>query len=175
MTLNLLDIIDDELISDGFDTDLLEDEIIWKDGFGAENEVKKTNIAYSGKGIAWWQTSEVGKDLLRIKKVNGLIINWRPESHHSDYGFCCNWLKWFGEQLIVLYTDKHSQFIFRFEGLAFKKIFVGKIAHQVIKGQVLYIREPEWHNAQVFKLNLLSDNAASIISEEELKHQNIII
>jgi hypothetical protein len=172
MMLDLLDIIDDELISDGFNTNLSEGQIIWKDGFGAENEVLKANIAYSGKDIAWWQTSEVGKDLLRIKKANGLIINWRPESNHSD--FRCNWLKWFGEQLIVMYTDKHNQFVFRFEGLEFKKIFVGKIAHQVIKDEVLYIREPEWHNAQVLRLNLLSDNEASVISEEELNHQNII-
>ena len=120
---NLLNLIDEELIADGFDTELSENYIKWKDGFGAECEVLKADIAYNEKSIAWWQHNEVGKDILRIRLENEVILTWRPKANHHSWGFTDVSLQWIDKELIVKYKNKHTDYVFRFDGLDFERIF----------------------------------------------------
>jgi hypothetical protein len=173
MEINLLDIIDNELIADGFDTELLDDYINWEDGFGANNEIFKQDIAYNGKSIAWWQRNEVGKDILRIRLENEVILSWRPKARHHSWGFLCGFIQWFDNQLIVKYKNKHTDYIFRFDGLKFKQLFSGSIGYFAIKNEMIYIKEPSYHQGRLLKLNLLGNEEVTLSSTDELIRENI--
>ena len=176
MSINLLDIIDDELIDDGIDSEIINDyQIGWKDTFGAENFIYKSNITYNEKDIAWWQNSDVGKDLLRIKKPNGIILNWRPAGNHADYGFKCNYIQWFDDVLIVMYRNKHTDYIFRFKDLEVKKLYGGSIGSYVIKNELIYVQRPIYHQSKIFKIAMFNDEEALEISAQELQNDNIIL
>lgn len=75
MNTDLLNLVDEELFLDNIDTEIDDNRIFWMDNLGAENEVLVNQIATNGSQLAWWQKNEVGKELLRIKIKDGLIMN----------------------------------------------------------------------------------------------------
>lgn len=78
-TKEIFDIIEDELYLTVPDFKIEEDRIFWKDTFGAEIEISRHSTAINDRGIfAWWQSNEVGHELVRIKINKDIIINWRP-------------------------------------------------------------------------------------------------
>lgn len=113
MNRKVIDIIEEELFQDNIDTELKDDCIFWKDNMGAENEVQFKQIAVNGNLIAWWQKNEVGKELVRIKVKDGIIINWRPPINTMGYGFPgCDFIKFYHHFLVIKYRDKHHYRIF---------------------------------------------------------------
>ncbi|WP_452222091.1 hypothetical protein [Lacinutrix salivirga] len=113
MNKDILDIIEEELFKDNIDTELKDDCIFWKDNFGTENEIHINQIAVNGHLIAWWQKNEVGKELVRIKVKDGIIINWRPPINTMELGSLgCDYIKFYFQFLIVKYKDKHRHRIF---------------------------------------------------------------
>ena len=113
MDRDILDIIDEELFQDNIDTEFKDDCISWKDNSGAENEIQFKQTARNGNLIAWWQQNEVGEELVRIKRENGIIINWRPPINTmglSSGG--CNIIKFYHQLLVIKYRDKHRHRIF---------------------------------------------------------------
>lgn len=113
MNKEILDIIEEELFQDNIDTELKDDCIYWKDNFGAENEIQLKQTAINGNLIAWWQQNEVGKELVRIRIENGVIINWRPPINTMGLGSGgCTIIKFYHHLLVIKYRDKHRHRIF---------------------------------------------------------------
>src|SRR6218665_895917 len=103
--MNLLDKIDDLLFLEGLDTELTEHSIKWKDSFGAECSIISYHVASNGETIAWFQDNEAGKCFIRILCKNKATFNWKLSSNHSDYGFSCNFIRWFDNKLIIIYKE----------------------------------------------------------------------
>ncbi len=113
MNKDILDIIAEELFQDNVDTELKDDCIYWKDNFGAENEIHINQIAFNGHLIAWWQENEIGKELVRIKVKDEIIVNWRPPINTMGLGSSgCDCIKFFHHFLVIKYRDKHRNRIF---------------------------------------------------------------
>lgn len=113
MNKDIIHIIEEELFQDNIDTELKDDCIFWKDNFGAENEVQFKQIAVNGHLIAWWQKNEVGKELVRIKVRDGIIINWRPPINTMGLASLgCDYIKFYFHFLVVKYKYKHRYRIF---------------------------------------------------------------
>ena len=113
MNTTILDIIEEELFQDNIDTQLKDNCIYWKDNFGAENEIHANQIAANGRLIAWWQKNEVGKELVRIKVSDNIIVNWRPPINTMGLGSSgCDVIKFYHQFLVIKYKDKHRYRIF---------------------------------------------------------------
>ena len=113
MNKEIVEIIQEELFQDNIDTELKDVCIFWKDNFGAENEVQFKQIAVNGDLIAWWQKNEVGKELVRIKVKDGIIMNWRPPINTIGLGFPgCDFIKFYHQFLVIKYRDNHHYRIF---------------------------------------------------------------
>ena len=145
MNKDILDIIEEELFQDNIDTELKDDLICWKDNFGAENEININQIAVNGDIIAWWQNNEVGKELVRIKVKDGIIINWRPPINTMGLGSSgCDFIKFYHQFLIVKYQDKHRKRIFIIDTNCIQVEEIGTDGYTKkvkMKGNRLFIRD----------------------------------
>lgn len=113
MTTNILDLIEEELFQGNIDTEIKNGAIYWKDNLGAENEIHTNQTAINGTVMAWWQKNEVGKDLVRIKIKDDLIINWRPPINTmGTESSGCDYINFYHQFLIIKYKDKHRGRIF---------------------------------------------------------------
>jgi hypothetical protein len=109
----VLDEISEELFQDNINTEINNDTISWIDNFGAKNEIYLHMTATDHDMIAWWQCNEVGKELVRIKMKNEIIINWRPPINTMGLGsFGCKFIKFISSILVIVYNDKHTNRIF---------------------------------------------------------------
>lgn len=125
MTENILDIIEEELFQDNIDTDIKDNTIVWKDNFNAENEVHLHETAKHNGIVAWWQRNEVGKELVRIKLSDALIINWRPPINTMGLiSDGCSFIQFYQHYLIVKYRDKHGEraFVININKLTFEEL-----------------------------------------------------
>jgi hypothetical protein len=158
--------IEDELFLDNINTEIKEDEISWMDNFDAVNSISSSMTATSEKKTAWWQCNEVGKDLVRIKLENGIIINWRPPINTmgmSSLG--CGFINFFSQFLIVAYSDKHTNRIFAINTQDFNV--------EEINFYVQYNRIKEVDN-EIFVSNYSSDAILKItISEDAIKSEMV--
>lgn len=110
---DILNKIDEELFQDNISTEINEETITWIDNFGAENKVYKWMTTSNENLFAWWQCNEVGKEVVRIKLENNVIINWRPPINTmGTESLGCSFIKFFLNYLIVIYADKHTNRIF---------------------------------------------------------------
>ena len=160
--MNILNEIDELLIDEGFDTTLTENSIEWKDGFGAECSVSKYEVTANNDGtIAWFQNNEVGKSLVRILFNNHTTFNWRPTSNHADWGFNCNFLRWFGNKLIIIYKEKHAHYLVKIENFNIDILFVGYITHICLTPEnIFYIKKMD--NKGVVQKISLRDNQTMV-------------
>lgn len=169
MANKILELIDEELFQDNIDTEIKGDVIYWKDNFGAENEIHSYQTAMQDEMIAWWQSNEVGKELLRIKIQTGIIINWRPPINTMGLGSMgCDFLKFYEHYLIVKYTDKHRQrvFIINVKTLNIQEIkSEGYTKDLELIGNKLYLKDPV--GGQLLMLTILSDKIETEIIEEK--------
>lgn len=154
-----LDIIDEELFQDNIDTDIVDGKIVWKDNFGAENEIESDQIAVNGDIIAWWQKNEVGKELVRIKIQEGFIINWRPPINTmGTNSMGCSFIEFYNEFLVLKYRDKHREriFIINTKNIAAEEIKLKSYRKQMkLVDKELYIKEVE--GGQIIKISIQSD------------------
>ncbi len=116
MNTDLLNLVDEELFLDNIDTEIDDNRIFWMDNLGAENEVLVNQIATNGSQLAWWQKNEVGKELLRIKIKDGLIMNWRPPINTMGLASAgCSFIEFKDHLLTVTYRDKHKDRTFNID------------------------------------------------------------
>ncbi len=173
----VLEIIEEELFQDNIDTELKENSIFWKDNFGTENEINNDQIAVNGNVIAWWQKNEVGKELVRIKVQDDIIINWRPPINTMGLNFGgCGFIEFYLEFLILKYRDKHRERIFIINTKNLKIVEInteGGTKGMILIKNNLYIKELP--SGQITKISIHSDKLINVIIDENyLISKNII-
>jgi len=143
--MDILKKIDDVIYQEGFETKLTENDIEWKDAFGAECYVTKFETVQNKDGtIAWFQNNEIGKCFVRLLYQNNTTFNWRVYSNHSDWGIDCNHICWFGNKLIIIYKEKHSHYLVKIENFNVDILFIGLITHICITEEnVIYIKQKD--------------------------------
>ncbi|WP_452222090.1 hypothetical protein [Lacinutrix salivirga] len=133
------------------------EECLWDEGFDVMNEngsiswesekgnhtIKSKDVAIAGNKLAWYQDEEYGRCWVRIKKSNGIVINWKPISNHSDFGFRLSYIKWFVDKLIIIYCDKHSTYVVKIENLTITVLYIGNINKIQIKENEIYIQDSQ--------------------------------
>ena len=173
---SILDLIDEELFQDNIDTEIRNDSLYWIDNFGAENKIINTMIANNGDLIAWWQMNASGKDLVRIKISNDLIINWRPKLNTAGtHSTGCNFIEFFEHFLIVNYQDKHRERTFVFDS---KKLVDKEIRSNGYRKKLklvennLFIKNDS--TTEILKLKIGTDHTISeLVTEDFLKSKQI--
>src|SRR5690606_13893817 len=104
---------------------------------------------------------------VKIRYSKELFINWRPLSHHSDYGFRFHFIKWFGNQLIIIYGEKHKEYIIKIENLKVETLYSGDISEIQIEHKVLFVKN---HEEIIQVINLHSEHTAvSKLTNNELE------
>lgn len=90
------------------DGELEDYKIVFKDIFGAENYIAINDIAYRNGIYAWYETSDIGKDKVKIKWNKSLTIEWNL--HINAMGISnggCKYVDFCDSFLIVCFADKH--------------------------------------------------------------------
>lgn len=85
-----------------------EYKIVWKDIFGADNYISINDIANRKEIYAWYKTSDIGKDKVKIKWNESLIIEWNL--HINSIGISnggCKFFDFCESFLTVCFADKH--------------------------------------------------------------------
>jgi len=171
--------IDDLLNEEGFETKLTETGIEWKDAFGVECSVAKNNIVQNNDGLlAWFQDNEIGKYFVRILYKNYTTFSWRVYSNHSDWGISCNYIKWIGNKLIVIYREKHAHYLVKIENFNVYILFIGSISHLCLSEEnVFHIKEREnkgvlhriYLNVYQTSVNIIPERNVERITDVQLK------
>lgn len=176
MNQKILSIIEEELFQDNIDAELEANRIYWKDNFGAENEILIHQIAVNKNLIAWWQNNEVGKELVRIKINDGVIINWRPPINTMGMpSMGCNFIEFYLKFLIIKYQDKHRERIFIIDtnNIQIEEIKTNGYKKKVkLIGNQLFIQEEP--KGQITMTSIQTGNInTEIISKSYLMKRNI--
>ena len=145
--------IESNLWDEGFDVMNENDEIQWESEKGS-HKIELKNIAINENKLAWYQDEEYGRCWVKIKHLNGIILNWQPISNHSDWGFQFHYIKWFGNRLILIYGEKHREYIVQIENLNVTVLYVGGISEIQIMDEIIYIKND---NNIVQMINLKSE------------------
>lgn len=144
--------IEDCLWDEGFDVMNENGSIFWKSEKG-KHSIKSKDVAVDGNKLAWYQDEEYGKCWIRILKANGVVINWKLASNHSDFGFKLHYMKWFANKLIVMYSEKSGTHIVKIEDITVTDLYIGSINKIHIKEDCIYIHgyptEEFYHYIQV--------------------------
>jgi hypothetical protein len=175
-TKEIFDIIEDELYLTVPDFEIEENRIFWKDTFGAEIEISRHSTAINDRGIfAWWQSNEVGHELVRIKINKDIIINWRPPINTMGQPSSGGHLQFFENFLIALYQDKHRQrlFVFNIDTLKAEEVVTKGFSKKVkLNGNELFIAD-SFEN-EFIKITLYPERMErEEIDEEYMNSRNI--
>lgn len=152
----------------------LEDyRIVFKDIFGAENSISINDIAYGSGVYAWYVTSEIGKDKVKIKFSESLNIEWNL--HINAMGISnggCKFFDFCESFLIVCFADKHRD---RFALLNLKTLKIEEISlngyrKEIIKnGNEIIIKESySKSDFDNFKITIFEDRFSNEIYTEML-------
>ncbi len=162
--------IEEHLWDEGFDVLNENGTIQWRVEKGSHS-IEYQNIAIDGNKLAWYQDEEVGKSWVKIRHSNGMILSWKPISNHSDYGFRFHYIKWFGNQLVIIYGEKHREYIVKFEDLTVTVLFTGNISNLQISDEKIYVKN---YKDIIQVINLSSINLTIYtITENDLKNYPI--
>ncbi|WP_103070604.1 hypothetical protein [Aquimarina sediminis] len=75
-----------------------------------EHFIYQEDIAINNKDIAWFQSSENDKHLLRvISKENK--FEWIPKTYNPVFGCLCLLIEWYENHLIFIYQEKHGIYV----------------------------------------------------------------
>jgi len=136
--------IEECLWDEGLDVLNENGSIIWESPKGLEHIIRYRDVAYDGNKLAWYQDEEFGRCLVRIQYTNGIVLSWRPESSHPDWGFTVHYIKWFGDRLIVIYREKHTIYVVKIENLTITVLYQGGISYIQMVKDIIYIQN--WDN-----------------------------
>lgn len=88
--------------------ELKDDEIAWKNIFGAEHVVSEYNIAFQNGMFAWYEDNDVGFDVLKLKINSNFILEWKVPVNSMGFSYGgCMFIEFCENFLIVMYADKH--------------------------------------------------------------------
>ena len=99
----------DEIETD--DAELKDDKIIFRNNYGAENSISIDDIDSNDQMFAWYETSEIGFDKVKIKINEQTTIEWKPPINSMGLSAGCNFFKFHKNYLIVGYRDKSSDML----------------------------------------------------------------
>ena len=131
--------IESNLWNEGFDVMNENDSIEWQSEKGS-HRIDFKNIAIDKDKLAWYQDEEYGRCWVKIKYPDGIILNWRPISNHPDWGFRLKYIKWFKNQLIVIYGEKHCDFIIKIDDLKVEELYCNNIAEIQIIDNLIFVK-----------------------------------
>ncbi len=164
--------IESNLWDEGFDVMNENESIQWESEKGS-HKIELKNIAINGNKLAWFQDEEYGRCWVKIRQTNGIIVNWKPFSNHSDYGFSFHYINWFENKLIIIYGEKHSENIYIIENLKVESLYKGFISEIQIEENVFFIKN---FKGTIQVINLNSEKVETDIftsAEFELKFPNV--
>lgn len=88
--------------------ELRENEIVWKNIFGAEHIVSEYDIAFQNNMLAWYENNDVGFDTLKLKINSNFTLEWKVPVNSMGFSYGgCRFLEFYENFLIVMYADKH--------------------------------------------------------------------
>jgi hypothetical protein len=88
--------------------ELKENEIVWKNIFGAENIVSNYDIAYQRGKLAWYENNESGNDIVKLKINRNFILKWKVSVSSMGFSYGgCKYINFCENFLVVVYADKH--------------------------------------------------------------------
>jgi hypothetical protein len=155
------------------DGELEEYKIIWKDIFGAQNYISINDIAYSNEMYAWYETSDIGKDKVKIKWNESLIIEWNL--HINAMGISnggCKFFDFFESFLIVCFADKHRDrfALFNLKTLKIEEISLDGYRKEIFKnGNEIIIKESySKSDFDNYKITIFEDTFSKEVSTEML-------
>lgn len=114
------------LWNEGFDVLNENDVIEWKSE-NAFHSINYENIAIDNNNLAWYQNEEYGRCWVKIKHPDGFILNWRLLSNHPDWGYRFKYIKWHNNQLIIIYGEKHRDYIIKIKDLKVETLYNDRI------------------------------------------------
>lgn len=79
-------------------------------GSSDEYTIHHADIAYADNRLAWFQTDNDYRHLLRVFE-NGESFDWEPITYNPVFGCDCLLLKWYPGHLIFIYIEKHEIYI----------------------------------------------------------------
>ncbi|KFF01666.1 hypothetical protein [Chryseobacterium luteum] len=175
-TKEIFEIIEEELYMTVRDFEIEEDRIFWKDAFGAEIEICKYSTAINNQGVfAWWQSNEVGHELVRIKINRDTIINWRPPINTMGQPSSGGYLQFFENSLVTQYLDKHGErlFIFNVHTLKAEEIITKGFRKKIkLNGNELFVADS--YENEFIKISIYPDRLErEEIDEAYLDRRNI--
>lgn len=87
---------------------LKDNEIVYKNIFGAEHIISEHNIAFQNNMLAWYEDNDVGFDVLKLKINSNFILSWKVPMNSMGFSYGgCLFIEFSENFLIVLYADKH--------------------------------------------------------------------
>lgn len=138
--MNFWEEIESNLWNEGFDVGHKNDLIEWRSEKGSHS-INYKNIAIDNTKLAWYQDEEYGKCWVKIRYSDGIVLNWKPISNHSDYGFQFHFIKWFGNNLIIIYGEKHAEYIIKIEHLKVDTLYRGSIDEIQIDDNLIFVKK----------------------------------
>lgn len=166
MQMNFWREIESNLWDEGFDVMNENNSIQWESEKGS-HKIELKNIAINGDKLAWYQDEEYGRCWVKIKHPDGIILNWRPFSNHSDFGFRFYYIKWFENKLILIYGEKHREYIIKIENLKVETLYVGDISEIQIENKFLFVKNHEG-DIQIINLNSEQTEVCKLTNSEFL-------
>lgn len=87
-------------------TTIENNEIYWKSEFGTEYKIEARDIVYNGTSLAFFQYSESeGMNRIRIFNNNNTSFTFWPENGGDGFSFGYDFIKWYGNTLIVILRE----------------------------------------------------------------------
>jgi len=103
---NLLRLVFEKI--DFTEGELKDNEIVWKNIFGAEHIIYEYNIAFQQDMLAWYEDNEVGLDILKLKINKNFILEWKVPVNTMGFSYGgCRFIDFCNNFLVVVYIDKH--------------------------------------------------------------------
>ena len=133
--------IESNLWNEGFEVMNENDSIEWHSEKGS-HRIDLKNIAINKDKLAWYQDEEYGRCWVKIKYPDGIILNWRPFSNHSDFGFNFHFIKWFNDRLLIIYTENKTGVtdIIEIDKLKVETLYSGNISEIQIENSLIFIK-----------------------------------
>lgn len=125
--------------------ELKDDEIVWKNIFGAEHVVSKYNIAFQNGMFAWYEDNDVGFDILKLKLNSNFTIEWKVPVNSMGFSYGgCRFIDFCENFLIVMYADKHRNQLVVINTKTFELENLGVLSRSPsvdLSGNILTVKE----------------------------------
>lgn len=172
--MDVIKIVLDELKNKSIHAIYEKSAITWHDNFNEEHCIYETDIDFLSGKLAWFQSSNSGKHLLRLFN-NDECFNWEPITHNNVFGCDCHLIEWNDDYLIFVYREKHDVYIcvIKDKVVTYFNFYGEEITR---KNDVFFFREYRSQSSNMLKrLKLPELIQLDPVTEEDALKEGIVI